>query len=36
MNFMSFRPQRLTEGHDRSQVTRKMQAIMMEKFKSST
>lgn len=28
--------QRLTEGHDRSQVTSKMQAIMMEKFKSST
>jgi multimeric flavodoxin WrbA len=28
--------QRLSDGHDRSQVTRKMQAIMMEKFKSST
>jgi multimeric flavodoxin WrbA len=28
--------QRLTDGHDRQKVTRKMQKSMMEKFKSST
>ncbi len=28
--------QRLNDGHNRSEVTKKMQALMMEKFKSST
>lgn len=28
--------QRLSDGHDRSEVTKKMQAAMMERFKSST
>jgi hypothetical protein len=27
--------QRLQQGHDRTQVTQKMQAVMMEKFKGS-